>query len=144
MIDATARKEVALEYCRRLNAGNLDSLLELFADDIRFEDPVGSPPVIGRAALRTHFARVIASRIVEEPGVPVPAADGKHVALPITAALDYLPVGPVLAAAGIVDAPANPAARRLRFDLIGVMRVGEDGLMREVRVFWGKNDVTVV
>ncbi|MFD0661066.1 nuclear transport factor 2 family protein [Thermocatellispora tengchongensis] len=109
MIDETVRKEVALEYCRRVNAGNLP-LLRLFAVDVRFEDPVGTPPVIGRTALGAHFARVLAGRAEELPGRPIPAQDGLHVAVPIVATMDYVPVGHDLAAAGLVTPPRSPSA----------------------------------
>ncbi len=144
MVDEATRKELALEYCRRMNAGDVDGVLRLFADDVRFEDPVGSPPVLGRRALRAHFVAAVAARVHEVPGTPVAAQDGQHVAIPVTATLDYLPLGPALAAATKLAPPRHPEAARLRFSMLSLIRVGPDRLLREVRVFWGKTDVAVV
>jgi steroid delta-isomerase len=144
MVDESTRKELALEYCRRMNAGDLDGVLRLFGADIRYEDPVGSPPVVGHAALRTHLAAAIAARVSEAPGTPVAARDGCQVAIPVVATLDYLPLGATLAAAGLVTPPADPGAARLRFSLLSLISVGPDRLLHEIRVFWGRTDLSVV
>ncbi|HZN19892.1 MAG TPA: nuclear transport factor 2 family protein [Micromonosporaceae bacterium] len=144
MVDEGTRLQLALEYCRRMNAGDVEGVLRLFADGVRYEDPVGSPPVLGREALRSHLAAVIAARVHEVPGTPVAAQDGQHVVVPVTATLDYLPLGPALAAAGMFPPPADPATARLRFRLVSLIRVGPDQLMDNVQVFWGRTDVTVL
>ena len=144
MVDERTRKDLAVDYCRRLNARDLDGVLALFAPDVRFEDPVGAPPVVGRAALRTHLAAVLAARVREEPGEPIAAQDGRTVAIPVVATLDYLPLGRTLAAAGLVRPPADPGAARLRFNLLSLLDVGPDRLVHAVRVFWGGTDVRVL
>ncbi|MFD0521826.1 nuclear transport factor 2 family protein [Paractinoplanes durhamensis] len=68
LVDAATRKRLALDYCRLMNSGDVDGVLQLFAPDVRFEDPVGWTPVHGRAALRTHLATAIAARVHEVPG----------------------------------------------------------------------------
>jgi steroid delta-isomerase len=35
--------------------------IALFADDISFEDPVGTPPMVGRAAMNEYFIATVAS-----------------------------------------------------------------------------------
>ena len=144
MLAEPARKAVAVEYCRRLNAGDLDGVLRLFAPGASFEDPVGTPPVVGREALRAHFAAVIAARVHEVPGEPVAAQDGRQVAIGVVATLDYLPLGPGLVAAGLIDPAADPGTARLRFNLFSLLDVGPDRLVHAVRVFWGGTDVRVV
>lgn len=63
-----------------LDAGNLDKLRNVYAEDIRFQDPLGK--VSGLNALTRYFGdayqNVISCRF--EFGEPV--IDGKHVALP--------------------------------------------------------------
>jgi len=127
-----------------MNAGDLDGVMQLFSEDIRYEDPVGSAPVIGRAALRAHLATIIAARVSEAPGTPVAAQDGRHVAIPVVATIDYLPLGPTLAAAGLVRPPADAGAARLRFSLLSLIAVAPDLLLHEVRVFWGRTDLSVI
>ncbi|MES9542841.1 MULTISPECIES: nuclear transport factor 2 family protein [unclassified Actinomadura] len=124
MAGEMARKRIALEYCARMNAGDLEGVLALFRDDAVFEDPVGSP-----RALREHLARAIAGRVSEEPGTPVAAMDGRHVLLPATVT---------------VSDPSVPRGKRVRYTLIGLLGVGDDGLIEDVRVFWSASDVTLV
>ncbi|WTW92292.1 nuclear transport factor 2 family protein [Streptomycetaceae bacterium NBC_01309] len=130
MADEAARKAVALEYCRRMNSGDLDGVMELFASDVRFQDPVGTPPLVGRAAVRAHLARAVAAGIVEEPGTPTASLDGETVALPVS---------------GTLDAPAETAdGGRVRFNLVSLMRVDDAGLVVEVRVIAGRTDYGLV
>jgi hypothetical protein len=43
-----------VEHCRRLDAGDVNGLLDLYADEVSFEDPVGSTRRRCRDTLRTH------------------------------------------------------------------------------------------
>ncbi|MEO3768212.1 nuclear transport factor 2 family protein [Streptomyces sp. B8F3] len=129
MPDEAARKRVALEYCRLLNDGDVDGALALFATDVRYEDPVGSGALTGRPAVRTHLAQAVANHVRETPGEPVASLDGEHVLLPCRAELD--------------DARL-PAGSRLSVNFVAMLRVGADGLIREMRMFWGRSDATVV
>src|SRR5690606_41352874 len=48
------RKEVALAYCERVTAGDVEKILELFEPDAVIEDPMGTGEVHGREALREY------------------------------------------------------------------------------------------
>lgn len=43
-------------YVRALNTGDLEAIMALYADDATVEDPIGSPPKVGRAAIREFYA----------------------------------------------------------------------------------------
>lgn len=144
MIDERSRKKLILEHSRRLNAGDVDGLLTLYADEVAFEDPVGSGRQTGRAALRAHFEQSIEGGISETPGEPVAGQDGRHVLIPITAVMDYLPQGPVFAERGWLGAPAEPAGKRLRCDYVLMIRTDADGLIEELRAFWGRSDIELI
>lgn len=47
---------VVLRYIAALNAADLDAIVALYADDAVVEDPVGSPPKQGLAAIRAFYA----------------------------------------------------------------------------------------
>lgn len=83
------------EYYRRIDAHDVESLLELFAENARYERP-GYDPLVGRSALRQFYfaARVIESgahaiaRVVEagdsvavEGRFSGELKDGRHVEL---------------------------------------------------------------
>ncbi|GKQ37967.1 nuclear transport factor 2 family protein [Streptomyces sp. A012304] len=128
MPDEVTRKALALEYCRRMNAGDADKVLELFAPDVVFEDPVGSGEQVGLEALRAHITRALVDdRARERPGTPVAAHDGETVVLPAT-----------------VELRPRSYPKRIEISIIGIVRVGEDGLVRELRALWGDTDMKVL
>lgn len=144
LIGERDRKELALEHCRRVNAGDVDAILELYGDDVAFADPVGGDQRTGRGALRAHFEEAIAAGLREVPGEPVAGQDGAHTLIPITAVMDYLPLGPVFAERGWLVPPAEPAGKRLKRNYMLLLRVDETGLIREAQAFWGKSDLEVI
>ena len=129
MPEEKVRKEVVLEYCRRMNAGDLDGAVAMFAADARFEDPAGSPPMVGTPAIRAHLAQAIASDVREVPAEPMAAMDAEHVVLPVSITL---------------RTPQLPPGTRARINLMSVVRVGADHLIRDVRVYWGESDTALV
>ena len=40
---------------------DVQTRIALFADDISFEDPVGTPPIVGKAAMNEYFVATVAS-----------------------------------------------------------------------------------
>ncbi|KJS51082.1 hypothetical protein VM98_39105, partial [Streptomyces rubellomurinus subsp. indigoferus] len=77
-----------LEYFRRVNAGDVDQVLELFAADAAIEDPVGQEPRQAPEALREYYETPLhRSRDEVAVGHPVGAQDGSSVAVPVTGRL---------------------------------------------------------
>ncbi len=54
---------VVHEYMRALNACDLDAIVALFDENATVEDPVGSPPHHGHAAIRTFYAASVAMKL---------------------------------------------------------------------------------
>ncbi|WAZ20001.1 nuclear transport factor 2 family protein [Streptomyces cinnabarinus] len=129
MLDEARRKEVVLEYCRLMNAGDLDGVLALFTPDVRFEDPVGSEVLVGREALGRHLGMAIAAGIEETPGTPTAALDGTSV---------------TLAVSGTMGVPGAEDGSRVAFRLVSLMRVNEEGLISETRIIAGRSDLAPV
>jgi steroid Delta-isomerase len=143
LIDERRRKKLILEHSQRVNAGDVDKLLELYAEDVVFEDPVGGGRHSGRQALREHFAQSLAANLRETPGEPAAGQDGVHVLMPVSAVMDYLPKGPAFAQRGWLAAPEGPEGKRLSLDYVVMLRTGPDGLIREMKAFWGRSDIAV-
>lgn len=123
MPDEATRKAMAVEYAERMNAGDVERVLELFSDDVVFEDPVGTAPLVGKEALRRRIAWSIECNVHEVPGRPVTSMDGRWVVVPSTVTIH--------------------TPEKLTFHIIGVMEVGDDGLTRHVQAFWGVTDTRV-
>ncbi|MEU5367130.1 nuclear transport factor 2 family protein [Streptomyces sp. NPDC005925] len=139
-----ARKKRVLEHSRRINAGDLEGIVELYAPDAVLEDPVGHPPLTGHDALRAHYARLLAARVREEAAEPVAGQDATHALVRITSVMDYPPLGPLYAERGWLKAPDAPETARLRRTAMLVVRMDASGLIRHLKSYWGTSDLTVL
>ncbi|MET7361607.1 nuclear transport factor 2 family protein [Streptomyces sp. NPDC005562] len=139
-----ARKQRAQEHSRRINAGDLDALVELYAPDAVLEDPVGHPPVTGHAQLRAHYARLFSARLREQAEQPVAGQDAAHALIQVVSEMDYLPVGPSYAERGWLKAPDAPETARVRRTAMLVIRMDPSGLIRQLKSYWGTSDLTVL
>ncbi|MDN5750254.1 MAG: nuclear transport factor 2 family protein, partial [Pseudonocardia sp.] len=126
--DENARKAVVTEYYRRLNAGDLDGVVAMFAEDGRIEDPLGQSPAQGHEALRRFFeVTIMQADIRDRIGPMVAAHDGRHVAASVTA--DMINV-------------QDPDGGRVEIEAIMTFQVDGRGRITEARTFWGASDVT--
>lgn len=123
MPDEAFRKAMVQEYARLLNEGDVEGALDLFTDDVVFEDPVGRPPTVGREALREHLTMAVQGQVHETPGESVTSMCGRFVVTPSTVVL------------------RTPTP--MSFHIIGIVEFNEEGLGRHVRAFWGMTDMTV-
>ena len=57
MPDPAAMTAAVHAYVAALNAGDLDAIVALYADDASAEDPVGPTPLVGTEAIRAFYAR---------------------------------------------------------------------------------------
>lgn len=144
MIDEFTRKRLLLEYCRLLNAADLEGLLTLCEDTISVEDPVGVAPLTGRAALRMHLETALAAQVHVTPGDAVAGQDRRHALLPATSVMNFFPRGPVFVDRGWLSMPATARHMRLRCDHILMIRMGATGRIQRLLSLWGRSDLTVV
>lgn len=144
MPDEATCKALALAHCERINAGDVEGLLKLYSPAVRFEDPVGTGTRIGHGALRSHIAGAVAAGVYDAAGEPVAAPDGRHAAVPVTSTMSFLPNGPLMVRYGILDAPRDPRTARMRFSCMLVIQVGAQGLIEDMRAYWGRSDVRFV
>ncbi|MBM9623496.1 nuclear transport factor 2 family protein [Streptomyces zhihengii] len=128
MIDETQRKATVLEYFERVNDKDLDGVVKLFDTAALVLDPVGGPAVTGEDALRAYFQRVLHEFDTHDvPGVPTGAQDGASVAVPLKATINN---------------PQDPTGgSRLDVNVISVFTIGDSGLIREMRAYWGMTDI---
>ncbi|GAA2100756.1 hypothetical protein GCM10009801_73490 [Streptomyces albiaxialis] len=143
MIDEIARKKIVVEHSRLLSVGDLDGLMAMYAENVTFEDPVGSGRRRGRDALREHFARSVEAGIDETTGQPVAGQDGLHALAPVVSVMDYLPKGPEFVERGWLDPPSATDEARLTCAYVLVLRTGVGGLIEDLRAFWGRSDLTL-
>ncbi|GAA2361272.1 nuclear transport factor 2 family protein [Dactylosporangium salmoneum] len=115
MPDEPRRKAIAADYFRRLNDGDVDAVVELFAPEGRIEHPLGRPARRGRDAQRDYAAAQIRDQVRIETGLMVAAQDDRQVVVPHT-----------VSRGGGPDRPA-----------IGILRIGPSGLIEQLRILEG-------
>jgi steroid delta-isomerase len=123
MPDEAARKRMVVDYAERINAGDIEGVLDLFTDDIVFADPVGQPPMVGKSDLRRHLELAVSCGTHEVPGPPVTSMDDRF----------------VVAYSTITVQRPKP----MTFRVIGIVEVDENGLGVKVDAYWGVTDVTI-
>jgi steroid delta-isomerase len=122
-VDEASGKAGALAYARLMNAGDVDGILDMFTDDVVFEDPVGTEPIRGMDELRSHIAWSISCGTYERPDRVVSSVDGRWVVVPTTV---------------VVHHPL-----KITFRIIGVNERADDGRTRHARAFWGVSNTKV-
>lgn len=65
---------VVHRYIAALNAADLDAIAALYAEDASVEDPIGSPPHLGRAAIRNFYAASLRCKLQVTLEGPIRAA----------------------------------------------------------------------
>lgn len=104
-----------VRYLAAITSGDVDAVMALYSDDPTVEDPFGSEPVVGAAAVREFYERACA--------------------VPMQAKL----TGQV----GVTDAAAafpfqlEVAGGQMTIDVIDVFHFDADGRIAQMRAYWG-------
>jgi steroid delta-isomerase len=122
MVDAAWIRRRMSDYVCKVDAGDIDGILALYADDASVEDPVGSPALIGRAAIARFYRDGLgqAAARAELTG-PVRVA-GRCGAMPFRVDLNW-------------------QGRACSIQVIDVMEFDEQGLIRSMKAYWGEGDL---
>jgi len=120
-------KAVMVKYVERVNAGDADGVVALYADNATIEDPVGSPPRADRAAIIDLYQKAVAGnvrlRIVAGPY----GSFGNATAM---------------AAEVRVDAPVGVTGDRpTKIPLIEVMTFDDQCRITSMRAYWGSEEM---
>jgi steroid delta-isomerase len=119
-------KAVMRSYVERLNAGDLEGVLALYADDATVEDPVGADVRRGAAEIRAFYEIAIASGAKLTIVGPQSGSSSDYAAMPL-----------------IVDL-AQPDLPKMRLNVIETMRFNAAGKVAEMRAYWGNEDMSMV
>ena len=116
MSDANHIRKIYERYPELVTKGDVDAILELYADDATIEDPIGSELRRGKEAIR-EFYQAAAGTIQMKLTGPVRVA-AREAATPLV----------------VLIGPEGPDQQAL--DIISVMTFDEDGLITSMRAFW--------
>jgi len=111
-------KQALQAYVDAFNAGDAAAVCDLYADDAVIEDPVGKPPISGRAAIEEFYANAIAGGAKLSLDGPVRGSYGNRAAMAFT-----------------IDVPG------MRIRAIDVMTFNADGKIVRMDAHWGPEDI---
>ena len=115
MADEQKMLEAPGKYLSAFTNKDVDGILSLYAEDAVVEDPVGSEPHVGKAAIRAFYEGAIGADVVAELTGEVRLA-GQEVAFPFK-----------------VTVPAGDLEMRI----IDVFKFNDDAEVVGMRAFWG-------
>ncbi|GAA0377601.1 nuclear transport factor 2 family protein [Streptomyces blastmyceticus] len=147
MTDEARAKWLILEHCRKINTGDVDGLLKLYAQDCTFEDPVGNGAQHGLEALARRAAAAVFSGAYEDAATPVASKDGHWAAVPMVSTFNYLPLaGPAMAQTGLLppEPPEDPGNKMISVNIVMVIHVDDDGLVDRMQALYGSSDASIV
>ena len=118
MITAEQARATVERYIDRHTAGDIDGILDCFTDDAVAEDPVGTPPHVGREALRAFFegTHALCDRLELELTGTIRVA-GANAAFPM-------------------KANSHVGDDVIGVEIIDVMTFADDGKITSMRAFW--------
>ena len=115
MADPAHIRSVLERYPELLSKGDVDGIVELYADDATIEDPIGSELRKGRDAIREFYATTAGTIEMKLTG-PVRVA-GHEAAAPLVVLM-------------------GPEGQQQALDIIDVMTFDESGKVTSMRAFW--------
>lgn len=119
MINAQQVRDTMTRYIALVDAGDVDGILALYANDAVVEDPVGQPPHRGIDAISRFYRDGMGQMAVRATlEGPVRATDNGWGAMPFR--VDVLG-----------DQPCH-------IDVIDVMELDAEGRIRSMKAYWGE------
>jgi steroid delta-isomerase len=120
VVDANLIRKVYERYPELLSKGDVDGILELYAEDAVLEDPVGSEVRVGTDAIREFYQ-----------------ASAGTVALRVT--------GPVRIAGNEAATPMvirfGPEGQQKALDVISNMSFDDEGRIKSMKAWWRTEDI---
>jgi steroid delta-isomerase len=119
MPSSTIMKSALHAYIDAFNGGSAEAVAALYADDAAVEDPVGTPPRQGRAAILDFYRGAIATGAKLTLDSPVRGSHGNSAAMAFT-----VTVGPITVR------------------VIDVMTFDETGKITSMKAYFAPDDIT--
>ncbi|MDL4815871.1 nuclear transport factor 2 family protein [Actinomadura opuntiae] len=111
-------KSALQAYVDGFNSGDPAAVTGLFADDAVVADPVGNPPIEGRAAIEEFYGNAVSAGAKLSLDGPIRGSHGDRAAMAFT-----------------VDVTG------MRIRVIDVMTFGDDGKIVRMEAHWGPDDI---
>lgn len=124
MLDNALMKSVLQRYIDGFNADDAEAIVDLFADDATVEDPVGSDPIKGKAAIEQFYRRAVTMNVRLALAAPIRGSHSN-------------------AAAMAFDITFSMDGKEVFTRAIDVMEFNNEGKIIRMRAYWGPDDTKV-
>jgi steroid delta-isomerase len=114
--------ETVRRYLELVATGQVDDVVDLYADDATVEDPAGGEVHIGREAIRGFYANLLGAK--SETDVVTLRALGHEAAFFWALIVDLGEGG------------------KMRIEIISVMTFADDGKIASMKAYWGPDNIT--
>ncbi|MFC6634367.1 nuclear transport factor 2 family protein [Microbulbifer taiwanensis] len=121
MTDQAKAEQIVDSYLCCLSEGDLEGVVALYADDATVEDPVGSEPITGRAAIAEFYRGALAMGIKLRRSGAVRLAAGEI-------------VFPFVCASEAMGAP-------MEIEIIDHFVLNAEGKVQSMRAFWSEANI---
>ncbi len=122
MIDEKKMKQQMQEYIDAFNRVDVDGIVALYAEEATIEDPVGTAPKVGLAAIAEFYAMAVKTGAQLALAAPIRASQGNSAAMAF-------------------DVNLNMPQGRAVIRVIDVMTFDDAGRFTSMRAFWGMSDM---
>jgi steroid delta-isomerase len=112
------------QYLKALNAQDLDGIVALYTEDASIEDPVGTPVLTGKDAIRAFYSKATCIKLEVELLGDARIA-GAYVAFPFAITLPT-ETGP------------------MRMEVIDTFKLSKQGLITEMKAYWSEENCHLV
>ncbi|MGN7356346.1 nuclear transport factor 2 family protein [Paenibacillus sp. SAF-054] len=115
-------KSAMQSYMDCFNQDDLEGVLSLFAEEASIEDPVGTAPIRGKAAIAEFYGRVVNGKTRIRRDEPIRGSHGNSGAMAIRI-------------------ESQTADAIMLFHVIEVMTFDEEGHITSMKAYWGQSDM---
>ncbi|UQS16302.1 steroid Delta-isomerase [Pseudomonas sp. HS6] len=123
MISAQQIQTTMARYVELVDAGDIDGILALYGEDATVEDPVGQPPIQGRADIERFYRQGLgASKVSATLTGPVRATLNGCGAMPFRVDMQW-------------------AGQPCSLHVIDVMKFDDDGKIRSMKAYWSEANI---
>lgn len=127
MTDYQAVVRIVDAYMQAISAGDYAAAANLYADDAKLEDPVGSEVIVGKGAILAFYQGSIGS-------------DGTQLACQRTGPVRYANQELVFPFECLITADGA----KMKISIIDHFVLNEDGLITSMRAFWSQDTMDMV